>query len=108
MLDLATEKPIRLREAARLAGQGRGGKPIHESTVLRWILSGVRGPGRVKVRLDAVRLGNHWCTSLEAMQRFAERLTPNLSDCPTPPRSPTARQRAANAAAKKLDSIGIR
>ncbi len=35
MFDLAAEQPIRLHEAARIAGKGRGGKPIHESTVLR-------------------------------------------------------------------------
>jgi hypothetical protein len=58
--------------------------------------------------LEAVRLGGRWVTSREALQRFAERLTPDLGNRPAPaPRTPTARRRAAEQAAKQLEALGI-
>jgi hypothetical protein len=108
MFDLTAEKPIRLAEAAQIAGTGRGGRPIHISTILRWILSGVRSPSGIKIRLDGVRLGHHWCTSREAMQRFAERLTPAPTSDPGPaPRTAGKRQRDSERAAAQLAEIGI-
>ena len=73
------------------------------------ILDGVTAPSGEKVRLEGVRLGNRWITSKEALQRFAEQLTPAIGDTPTPavPRTPTQRQRAAERAGEALDRIGI-
>ncbi len=108
MLDLTVESPIRLDEAARIVGKGRGGRPTHFSTILRWILTGVKGPAGNHVRLDAVRIGGSWRTSREALQRFTEALTPRLDGGPAPaPRSPTARQRASDRAARELEQLGI-
>jgi hypothetical protein len=60
------------------------------------------------VRLEAVRVGSRWVTSLEALQRFADRLTPRLEVQPAPiPRTPTQRQKAAENAGKELDKIRI-
>ena len=101
MFDITTETPIRLHEAARVAGEGRGERPTHESTVLRWILAGVRGPGGHKVRLEGMRIGTHWVTSREA-------LTPRLGDTPVPAyRTAARRQRAAWRAGEQLKKIGI-
>jgi hypothetical protein len=108
MFDLTFEQPIRLHEAARLAGLGRGGRPIHFSTVLRWILKGVKSPSGATVRLEALRIGAHWVTSREALQRFSERLTPRLDAEEAPAvRSPAKRQRASERAAHELDKLGI-
>jgi len=42
------------------------------------------------------------------LQRFAERLTPRVDDEPMPaPRSPAARQRASERAARELEKLGI-
>jgi Protein of unknown function (DUF1580) len=49
---------------------GRNGRPIHPSTILRWIHQGIRG-----VRLEAMRLGGRWMTSEEAIARFLQRLS---------------------------------
>ena len=57
---------------------GRGGRPIHPGTVLRWIRRGVRG-----LRLEAVRLGGRWLTSEEAVERFLCHLN-NGGDVPGP------------------------
>jgi hypothetical protein len=47
-------------------------------------------------------------TSREALQRFAEALTPDLQvEPPQGPRSSTARQSASKRAGEELDRIGI-
>ena|SRR5262245_53038110 len=108
MLDVASESTISLTQAARLLPPGRRGRPVSLSCVLRWVLTGATGPSGERVRLEAVRLGGRWVTSREALQRFAERLTPRLDgDLATAPRTPAKRQRASERAARELDSVGI-
>jgi hypothetical protein len=108
MIDLRTEQPISLAEAARGVPAGRNGKRTHLSTILRWILQGAKGPGGVRVKLEGLRLGGRWMTSREALQRFAEALTPDLAGKPPrPPRSPAARERALRKADAELAKIGI-
>jgi hypothetical protein len=79
----------------------RGGKRVNASTVWRWVHHGVKG-----VRLEALRLGNEWYTSREALQRFAERLT--LQAMPEAPevRFPSEVRRASNQAALALQDRG--
>ena len=108
MLDLTTETPLPLADACRLVPPARGGRRTHLSTLLRWILRGAKAPAGDVVRLEAVRLGGRWMTSREALQRFAERLTPRLGADPAPPaRTPAARSRSSERAAAKLQELGI-
>ena len=108
MLDLTAEKPISLAEACKLVPPARQGKRTHLSTLLRWIISGVRNPSGQIIRLDGIRIGGRWMTSREAIQRFANALTPNLDVTPPlTPRTPTQRQKAADRAARELEGIGI-
>lgn len=102
------EAVIRLHEAARIVGMGRGGRPTHMATVWRWIRKGCRAhDGRI-VRLEAVRVGSHWVTSREAIRRFSDALTPRIDGDPAPaPRTSTARQRASQRAAERLERVGI-
>jgi hypothetical protein len=105
---LIDEQLLSLPQAARRLPPGRRGRPVTLSCLLRWILDGVPGPDGRRIRLEAVRLGGRWITSVEALARFGERLTPRLSDEPAPPpRSPAARQRAADMAGQRLEEIGI-
>jgi hypothetical protein len=57
-----------------------------------------------RVRLEAVRLGGRWLTSVQAIERFIDRQTPNL-DADSPPAPPTQHQRecAAERAGKVLE-----
>jgi len=107
MIDLRNETSISLSQAARMLPPGRRGRPVTLSCLLRWVLDGVKtvdGP----VRLEAVRLGGRWITSIEALERFAARQTPDVgSERPRPPRSLGARERAARRAEKALERIGI-
>lgn len=46
-----------------------GGKRIHSSTLWRWALRGCRG-----VRLESIRLGARYLSSIEAVQRYGARV----------------------------------
>jgi hypothetical protein len=107
MLDITAETPISLAAAARLVPPARRGKRTHLSTLLRWILTGATAPDGSRVRLDAVRLGGRWMTTLGALQRFAAALTPRVGDeAPASARSPTARTRASERADAELTRRG--
>ncbi len=86
MIDLKTEKPLSLAQAARGVPPTRQDKPVHVSTLTRWILRGVHG-----VRLEAARLGGRWVTSEEAICRFSAALT-DLQDTPAGALAPDARR----------------
>jgi hypothetical protein len=103
MIDLSAETVIPLGDVSL---PGRAGKRIHFSTVWRWVTYGVRGPDGSRVRLDALRVGGKWVTSEVAIQRFAEALTPRPNDAPPIP-TVGQQQRAAEAAGRKLEALGI-
>src|SRR5262245_5802633 len=108
MIDLSTESALSLTQAARLLPPGRGGRPVTLSCVLRWVLTGARGPSGERIRLEAVRVGGRWLTTREALQRFAEALTPRPDAPPAPaPRTAGQRARAAEKAGKQLEKLGI-
>ena len=82
-----------------------GGRKIHTSTLWRWTSRGIRG-----VRLEHVKLGGRIITSLEAVQRFSERLNnsnvavlpPNASAENGRPRAPAQLERDVRAAEAEL------
>jgi len=106
MIDLRNETPISLAQAARLLPPGRRGRPVTISCLLRWVLDGVRLPSGERVRLEASRLGGRWLTSVEALQRFADRQTPQPRS-EQRPRTVTQRRRALERAHEALDKAGI-
>jgi hypothetical protein len=112
VIDLLNEQTMGLGEAARRLPRGRRGRPVTLSCLVRWVLEGVKSPAGEVVKLEAVRLGGRWVTSAEALQRFAERLTPNTGDgkaqaLAKTPRPPTKRQKASERAAAELEKAGI-
>ena len=62
-IDLKTETPIGLGQAARVLPPGRGGRPVHISSLVRAILAG---------ELEALRFGRRWVTTVEAVQQWDE------------------------------------
>jgi hypothetical protein len=108
-IDLQNESLLGLAEAARRLPSYRRGRPVNPATIFRWIHDGIRLPSGRIVRLEAIRLGGRWLTSVEALQRFAAAQTPMLGAGPTHtvPSGPAARQRAAENAAKQLEELGI-
>jgi hypothetical protein len=84
------------------------GEKTHISTILRWIVRGAKAPDGSRVRLEAVRLGGRWFTSKEALQRFAESLTPRLDSTTAPtPRTNLRRRQASEGAAAELERLGL-
>jgi hypothetical protein len=109
MIDVSQEQLLRISEVAKLAGRGRGGRPINFSTIWRWILRGCRAPDGSIVRLDALKVGGHLCSSVQAFQRFCEQLSPDFNAALVVPNVRTARQRQRSSAraSRNLDRIGI-
>jgi hypothetical protein len=106
-INLQTEATLSLAAAARMIPSGRRGRPCNLSTIFRWIIDGVRLPSGEVVRLEAVRLGGRWLTSAEAIQRFADRHTPEPGEKPLPTRTPNTRGKAATKAGKELERAGL-
>jgi hypothetical protein len=70
MIELKSEKVMSLSEAAKHVPSRRAGKRCAVQTLYRWAQTGHRG-----VKLETLRVGGTLCTSLEALQRFCERLS---------------------------------
>jgi len=101
--------PAGVAMASRLPG-GRGGPHVNASTVWRWIDKGSRAKNGELIRLEAVRAGQRWLTSVEAVGRFLARLTaaalPPFDALPDRPgTTPKQRARAAESASRKADEI---
>jgi hypothetical protein len=99
MIDIATEQLLTLQQAADREPVSRGGRPVNQTTIWR----------RIKDReLEGVRLGCRWVTSVEALQRYAERQTlAALGDEPAPrvPVQTKARRRAIERAEHEAAAI---
>lgn len=102
---LLGEQLISLGEAARVFPGARGADRINPSTVLRWCRKGVRTATGV-VRLDSLRAGSRVFTTREAVSRFVASLSSPGRRDEGESRTPTARRRAADAAAAALDAAG--
>jgi hypothetical protein len=107
MIDISTESILSLREAAKLLPSSRLGRPCSFQCILRWILNGTKSPDGQIVKLEALRLGGRWITSREALQRFAEALTPPTTDNSVSTRTPKHCRRAADRAEQQLERLGI-
>ena len=92
-MHLQTENVVTLLRAAKSLPELRRGRRPHVSTLYRWASAGVRG-----VRLETMRVGGTLCTSLEALQRFCERLSA--------PNEPTSEAANPNIH-RELDAAGL-
>lgn len=106
MSAILSETVVPLGEIARRAPGGRGSGPshaAHRTTVLRWVLRGVK-VGAARVKLEAVRVGGRWSTSEEAYQRFLAACNPGAV-APVPERSLAERTRAHTRAVKQYERL---
>ncbi len=99
MIDIQTETVITLAEAAKHLPRRRAGRKPHPSTLYRWIANGVNG-----IKLENILIGSSTCTSLQAMQRFFDRLTEGNS---VQPETTRQRQREIEKAERELSEAGI-
>lgn len=99
MIDFTTETVLTFTEAAQHLPSRRGGRKPHAATIARWSGNGLRG-----VVLETIRVGGTRCTSLEALQRFFDRLTA-LDGAKSRRAKPSSRHQ--NLVEKELDRAGI-
>jgi len=103
MIDLASETLISLSDVPAYLPKRRSGKHVHVNCGYRWAQRGCKG-----VRLEVLQCGGTKVTSLEALQRFFDRLTALENGTPTTPQSRTSRQRerAMRQANEELEQAG--
>ena len=70
MIDIQNEGLLTFAQVARALPPRRQGRPVNASTVHRWVRVGLRG-----VRLESIQVGGGRCTSIQALQRFFDRLS---------------------------------
>lgn len=99
MIDLSVETVVSLDDAAKHLPRRREGKLVHLGTLYRWISHGVKGQ-----KLECIRIGGSTCTSLQALQRFCDRLS---GDDSTPPQNTRTRKRKIAKAESELAAAGI-
>ena len=100
MIDIDKEQLIPIRDVPRRLPPRPTGRRVHISAVYRWIQCGIRG-----VRLEAIKLGGTTYTSIEALQRFAERRTANGDQARLRPVTTKARKRQIERAAQDVEAI---
>lgn len=99
MIDIHKEKLISVSQAAHMIPPTLQGRATHTSTLFCWIHRGSRGR-----RLEAVRIGGCWFTTIEALARFAEH-PPTSEDATTT--SSRFSQLRARRATEALERLGL-
>jgi hypothetical protein len=99
MLDFTNEALIPLSEAPKHPLLRRR-RAVHRSVLERWRTQGIRG-----VVLETVKIGGTRYTSVEALQRFIERLNTPKAKAETATPSQIARDHAQ--AENELDEAGM-
>ena len=99
-IDITREQPITFKRLVRELSERSGDRPLHKSTPMRWHARGLRG-----IKLEAVRIGGTWYTTLEAFARFSQRLTA-LAEGENVTVSTRSHSRSHKAADSRLDDDG--
>jgi hypothetical protein len=80
---------------------------LHPATPTRWRRKGVLAASGGPVRLEAVRIGRRWITSVPAFERFITATSePDAVPATEQPRPPAARRKASNQASDLLAGEG--
>lgn len=103
MNNLFLETVVTLQAACTRYPGYRGAKHKHPSTLTRYILKGARSMSGRRVKLEAVRDGGRFLTSIEALDRFHAALS---DAAPTPQQSKTQFDKCAEAVERELEEIG--
>jgi len=86
---LVAERLVPVLSLAALLPPSRSGKPLARQAAWRWVTKGLPGPDGVRVRLESIRVGRRWLTSLAAVARFFARTTGKpVAPRPTPAGAP--------------------
>lgn len=102
VINIHTEQLITISEAPAHLPPRHNGRRIHLSACYRWIKLGIQG-----IVLEAVRIGGVTYTSLEALQRFAERSSTDRHAAHSPTTATQRRGRDEMLARKVAIALGI-
>jgi hypothetical protein len=69
-INILSENLVSFHDLVSRVLPASGGKRVHIATPHRWRSHGLRG-----VRLEAIRVGGRWHTSLQSVQRFFDALS---------------------------------
>lgn len=100
MLNIHDEEIISFTEATRRLPRRRKDKRPHVATIYRWAQRGCRG-----VFLETIQVGGTRCTSVEALQRFFDRLSRGTSSDRV--NTPAGGKRALAKIDQQLDEAGL-
>lgn len=106
-IDVFKEEVISLFEAAKRLPRVRNGKKLHLSTLFRWAQRGKRSNDGMQIRLETIQVGGTKCTSLQALQRFFDRLTGDQKVITPPSITQREAQRRQEQAMRELEEAGI-
>ncbi|TWU44143.1 hypothetical protein Q31b_16790 [Novipirellula aureliae] len=106
-IDVFNEEVVSLSEATKRLPKVRNGKKLHLSTLFRWAQAGKIANDGMRVRLETIQVGGTKCTSLEAMQRFFDRLTGKVEVVTPPSITHREQRRRHERAMKELEEMGI-
>jgi hypothetical protein len=103
VIQIDKERVIPLSKIGDYLPRGRQNKKVHAATGYRWARRG----------LETIRRGGMVFTSVEALQRYFDRLSAgpaagaDAAQAPTPAPTPSARQAAAERADRALAAMGV-
>ena len=80
MLDLRSEKPLKLSAACRTVIAEFVGGPVAPQTAVRWVHRGLLAADGTRVVLQAVKVGRSYLTSEAAVERFFALLARHTAD----------------------------
>jgi hypothetical protein len=99
---------LTFKEIAKRLPTRRNGRPVSSNTIFRWASNGCRG-----IKLQYVQVGANKCSTLKMVEEFFAALAqqyeagrPTVS-MPEPIRLPAERQRAIDAAKRRLQAAGV-
>lgn len=96
-IDIAKERVVSFREAAKLCPGRRHGRKPHVSTFYRWAAMG----------LETIRVGSQVCTSVEALQRFFDRQSNRGGQTPSPTKAVPYPTGDRNQVERELAALGL-
>lgn len=106
-IDVFNETVVSFREATKRLPKTSRNKNIHISTLHRWVHRGLQSRDGKVIRLEFVKMGGKICTSLEALQRFFDRLAGDVEVETPAPITRRQRLKQIEQAERELDRAGI-
>ena len=110
---IATTPTLSVAQIARQSPPTKDGRPVHPSTVNKWITRGVKLPDKSILKLRAIRYPGGWSVSPDDLDQFLATLTavalgedaPESDSAPAP--IAARRRRELDAVDRQLEADGL-